>query len=205
MTSSLQGPRTGVEGFESGRRAGRTPAGVGRSSGEFLTTTTSPWLGLRCRTCAHTFRRGDRVFVTDDGLVEHVDPRLRCHGHPDPAAGREPALRVRDFNQGLLDAWPPVNDTPVLVLEAADWQVARRSLGVSAALCPGCGHTFRAGDMVILCPCSAVDPSLLGGGCQLPIHRDPSAGLTCWDDWRPDGTLVRCPRTHEKLTGQAER
>lgn len=193
--------------FSAGVQAGLFPRPKAEVGGISQTTGNSPWLGVRCDRCGHTFRRGDQVWVAD-GRALHLDPALDCGGTADIPAGDADAVPrprpagpdpVLAFTAGLLDAWPPVNGAPVVVLAAGDWPVTRRTSAVSSPTCPVCGHTFRAGDAVILCPCADLPDDPRRAFCQLPVHRDPAAGLTCWDDWSPDGRLVRCPRTHEKL------
>jgi hypothetical protein len=199
--------------FSAGIEAGLFPRPAEKTIGVGLTTGSSHWLGDRCARCGHTFRRGDQVRVTADGSVLHLHPALDCGqlaevqggeaGTADDAHRRGPRgpESVLAFTASLLAAWPPTNGAPVVILSAGDWQVTRPTSGPSSPTCPVCGHTFRAGDAVILCPCSDREDDPRRSFCQLPVHRDPAAGLTCWDDWCPDGRLVRCPRTHEKLPG----
>jgi hypothetical protein len=171
------------------------------ADGVMVTTGSSTWLGIRCRTCNQTFRRGDRVRRSGLTIIQHLDPRLHCAseepGDATPAPGGDD---VRRFTGGLLREWPPLDDVFVVTLTEEDWQVTRPRSGPASPACPGCGHTFRAGDAVIICPCGRAAPDG-GPACGLAVHRDPAIGLACWDDWRPDGRLPRCPRTHEKLPG----
>jgi hypothetical protein len=145
--------------------------------------------------------------------VRHLDPGLRCaspsepasaephaaepdHAEPDhaePDANADERQDIADFATGLLAAWPPLGGVPVLALAGDDWRIARPGGGASPPTCPACGHTFRAGDHVIICPCRPEAPR-----CGAAVHRDPASGLTCWDDWRPDGVLPRCPVTLER-------
>src|SRR5262249_22320707 len=110
--------------------------------------------------------------------------------------GPDPLL---EFTTGLLDACPPVNGAPVVVLAAGDWPVTRPASGPTSPTCPGCGHTFRDRDAVSTCPRAdpADDPWRVF--CHITVHVAAAAGLTCWDDWCPDGRLVRSPRAYEKL------
>jgi len=210
-----------VPQFEKGRAAGqyRQPTGAS-ADGITITTGNSPWLGIRCLTCNQTFRRGDLVLLSPDRGPQHLDPSLQCaSGTPGdgaeapagavdgPAAATTPAapgdsLAAADsarFTVGLLRAWPPINGAPVYQLTAENWQVTRPNSGPASPVCPGCGHTFRAGDAVIICPCAEAPDDVRYASCQLAVHRDPAAGLACWDDWCPGGRLKRCPRTYEKL------
>lgn len=165
-----------------------------QSGGTTITTTLSRWLGLPCRTCRHTFRVGDRVHL-DGGQVQHLDPALDCGTTP-TATEEDGDSEGRDFGRGLLEAWPPASGEPVR-LAATDWRIPRRDPGPPAPTCPVCAHTFRPGDMVIICPCARPTDTPDQPRCRLAVHRDPVSGLTCWDDWRPDGHLVRCPITRE--------
>jgi len=200
----MTGMDTGItqaQRFESGLAAGENPQPADvPAGGDMITTGSSRWLGMRCRTCNQTFRRGDRVRQDASAGIQHLNPALRCASRAGGSAGQlEAGHDTERFTRGLLGAWPPLNGAPVVTLTAGNWQVTTPSSGPASPVCPGCGHTFRAGDTVIICPC-AIEP---GDGrrrfCGLPVHRDPVAGLACWDDWRPDGKLVRCPRTHDML------
>jgi hypothetical protein len=188
--------------FELGRADGQfpKPASV-TEDGTTVTTGTSPWLGIRCRTCNQTFRRGDRVRQDPVHGIQHLVPGLRCalDARDDPAGGAPAGRDTERFTAGLLAEWAPVNGAPVRALTERDWQVTRPSSGPASPVCPGCGHTFRVGDAVIICPCAVSPDDERLASCNLAVHRDPAAGLACWDDWRPSGRLVRCPRTYEKL------
>jgi hypothetical protein len=190
--------------FERGRTEGQypKPAGV-KEDGSTITTGTSPWLGIRCRSCNQTFRRGDRVRLDPVHGMQHLVPGLRCASEMrDDATGGAPGGRAtEEFTAGLAAEWPPVNGAPVRALTEQDWQVTQPGSGPASAVCPGCGHTFRAGDTVIICPCAVEPDDERRRSCELAVHRDPAAGLACWDDWRPSGRLLRCPRTYEKLPG----
>jgi hypothetical protein len=200
-----------VAEFELGVAGTQLPASAGaRPAGDTVTTKSSPWLRERCRTCGQTFRRGDTVRVAGSGDVRHLDPALRCAGGSAAAAVTDPAAEAAraEFAAGLAAVWRPLDGSPVVRLTASDWQVTRPDSGPVSPECPGCGHTFRAGDQVLVCPCPddlddprrrPADPRVVG--CGVTVHRDPDAGLACWDDWRPTGRLTRCPRTFERLPG----
>ncbi|WP_250287140.1 hypothetical protein [Frankia sp. CiP1_Cm_nod2] len=104
------------------------------------------------------------------------------------------AEELAAFAAGLLVAWPPAGDVPVVRLAAHAPQVARPGPGLDAAGCLVCGHTFRPGEQVVVCPCG-----MYREVCVAAVHRDPVAGLTCWDDWRPDGGLTHCPVTLNRV------
>ncbi|WP_322779707.1 hypothetical protein [Frankia sp. Cas4] len=203
----------GLDPQPSGEALEGSPVG-GDGSRTAVTHSESWWTHLRCRTCGHTFRRGDRVRVRgadDAALVVHLDPALRCEGETatDTAnrtangtaqdAGKD-AEDLAAFAAGLLDAWPPAGDVPVVRLAPHALQVARPDMGpdapkfLDAPKCLVCGHTFRAGEHVVVCPCG-----MYRGFCVAAVHRDPVAGLTCWDDWRPDGELTHCPVTLNRV------
>jgi hypothetical protein len=172
-----------------------------KEDGTTITTGTSPWLGIRCRTCNQTFRRGDRVRLDPVHGIQHLVPGVHCAPDmPSDTADGAPSRRDTErFTAGLVTEWPPLNGAPVRALTEQDWQVTRPGSGPASAVCPGCGHTFRAGDTVIICPCAVRPDDVRRESCELAVHRDPAAGLACWDDWRPSGRLIRCPRTYEKL------
>lgn len=212
LPGAIGGRADDLARFELGVNAGQYPQPANaRTDGATVTTGTSPWLGIRCRTCNQTFRRGDQVRMSPTQGIQHLDPTLQC-APPGPASvcdgsGADsgssavaPASSDAElFTSGLLDSWPPLNDAPVVRLTDRHWQVTRPTSGPASVVCPGCGHTFRVGDMVIICPCAESPDDERRAICGLPVHRDPAAGLACWDYWRPDGRLIRCPRTHKKL------
>ena len=191
-----------VRQFELGSNAGQYPKPASaEEEGITITTGNSPWLGIRCGTCNQTFRRGDRVRLDQVRGIQHLAPGLLCaRDVSDDSADAAPRGRdIEQFTAGLLTEWPPLNGAPVRALTERDWQVTRPSSGPASPVCPGCGHTFRVGDAVIICPCAVTPDDERHASCQLAVHRDPASGLACWDDWRPAGRLIRCPRTYEKL------
>ncbi len=172
-----------------------------------VTHSESWWTHLRCTRCRHTFRRGDRVRLRGDAAtgdaasVVHLGPALRCAdevaGTRHPSSGGDAAGDAEElaaFAAGLLAAWPPVGDAPVVRLAVHASQVARPDMGPDAPACLVCGHTFRPGEHVVVCPCG-----VHRAVCVAAVHRDPVAGLTCWDDWRPDGELTHCPVTLNRV------
>jgi hypothetical protein len=206
--------------FDRGIEAGQFPLPEIQEGSETDTITTgkSRWLGTRCETCNQTFRPGDRVQVWADRTVSHLDPALECRREeaapadddsdetadeaPAPGSGLTEAAEVAAddndmFVAGLDRAWPPANDVPVFRLTRQNWQITTPKSGSTSPVCLGCGHTFRAGDMVIICPCADAGDDPRRGFCQLAVHRDPARGLCCWDDWAPTGELHRCPRTFD--------
>jgi hypothetical protein len=188
-----------VAEFWAGVREGEDPQSpadefdVGR---EAVTQKSSPWANSDpCRTCGQTFRRGDRVVVDERG-VRHLDPALGC-ALDRPAGGADDAVEAREFSAGLLAAWPAAPGVDVVTLAAHDWHVARPGPWRKPT-CIQCGDTFRVGETVVLCPCR---PGAGGGGwpqdrCGYAIHRDPAAGLPCWESWRPTGEVTLCPLSH---------
>jgi hypothetical protein len=182
---------TSEEEFELGLQAGTDPQPddwTARDTAGF-TSQTSPWLSDVCDTCGQTFRRGDPVrHDPASGKVIHTEPRLNCGTAITGDRDRQGGGDNEQFMAGLLQAWPPAAGIQVTMLDADDWRVARP--GRQSPRCLYCGHTFRAGEAVVICPCRPSDPH-----CGAAIHRDPVAGLTCWESWRPDSTLSICPVT----------
>jgi hypothetical protein len=180
-----------IDEFERGQAASFDPQPVGlavEESGEAVTSGTSRWHTRICTTCGHTFRRGDRVLVDPvTREVRHLDPELRCAVADAPDAA-EPGTDVREFSAGLLAAWPVAGDVPVVrsddLPELLDPPVA----GFRRSCCLFCAHTFRPGEMVIVCPCRPLERR-----CVRAVHRDPARGLVCWESWRPDARIAVCP------------
>ena len=169
------------------------------ASGVVITRSSSWWNHLVCKTCGHTFRRGDRVLVDAvERTVQHLVPGLACGTDTagESAADGTPAGRDRDaFATGLLRTWPP--NVGVTRLNAGDWRIPRPGSRRQAPVCLYCGHTFRAGEYVVVCPCkTAMGEAAV---CGTAVHRDPAAGLPCWDNWQPGGTLSVCPTTTARL------
>jgi hypothetical protein len=191
--------------FEAGVEAGQFPRAPEDADGRTLTTGSSRWLGLRCASCKHTFRRGDLVLVGADlASIRHLDPQLRCgsvgrDAGADLASGDQGATDADDFVDGLLDEWPTITEVPVYELTFDGWHVTGPHSGPDSPICRGCGHTFRAGDHVIICPCAGAEDDLRREYCQIAVHRDPARGLSCWDEWAPAGRLKRCPRTLNRV------
>jgi hypothetical protein len=128
--------------------------------------------------------------------VFHLDPRLDCarSAETGSTADAEPAADVsaqlRDFASGLATTWPPDADVPLSVLGEDDWRVTRPPEPMERARCLFCAHTFRAGEQVVTCPCRPQDAA-----CGAAVHRDPVAGLVCWESWHPGGEVEICPIT----------
>jgi len=167
-------------------------------SGVLTTRSASWWNFTRCRTCGHTFRRGDRVLVDAAArTVQHLMPGVDCGTDPD---GTEPGRGNGDrdeFSAGLLATWP--TGAAVTRLAADDWRIPCREDGWrdQAPTCLYCGHTFRPGEYVVVCPCQAGQG--LPAACQTAVHRDPAAGYPCWERWQPSGRLTICPTTTARL------
>jgi hypothetical protein len=152
------------------------------ADGTAVTGAPSWWFHTRCRTCGHTFRRGDRVRVDRATRnVVHLEPGLGCAGGPATEEVRETA----EFTEGLLSEWPA--DRPVTMLGPDDWRLPLPGAR-SAPGCLYCGHTFREGEHVVICPCRLGSPA-----CGAAVHRDPARGLPCWERWKPEGDVPVCP------------
>ncbi len=192
-----------VESFEDGRLRGMNPQPVGdavATDGRAVTNPASSWNHERCRRCGQTFRRGDAVEVTvrPDYVVVHTDPWMSCGGTSVGEAGGHESPGRNDaagFAAGLLTAFPVAGGIPVLQLPAGDWRVATPDR-VDPPRCLYCGHTFRVGEHVVVCPCGPLTPK-----CGAAVHRDPAAGLSCWEAWRPDSSLSVCPVTLTQVGG----
>lgn len=192
-----------AEELEYGILLGQTPRPEpddAQAGGAVVTRLSSWWNHLRCRRCGHTFRRGDRVRVNDrERTVVHLAPDLDC-GVPRPGS-QDAEDEIAAFRDGLRSAWPATSGTRLRRLADDDWRIPKGPDDVrDANVCLHCGHTFRPGEYVIVCPCRPEQPAGLGGprmapGCGRAVHRDPAAGLSCWDSWRPDGTVSICPVT----------
>lgn len=158
--------------------------------GRAVTQPSSPWVYLSCTGCGHTFRRGD-VVERDraTGRVRHLDPALHCAGPAASGSEDAPVAVAEQFARGLLEAWPTRDEVPVTVLKAGDWHLPDPAGGGRPPLCQGCGHTFRESESVVVCLCHPHDP----GECRTAIHRDPRAGLPCWENTHPSGQVGICP------------
>jgi len=171
------------------------PADLMDTDGSVITTHVSWWNHLICSTCRHTFRRGDRV-RHDQGSAEvaHLDPALGCAAPPGsrpaprPASGSAADDDLAQFADGLAATWPPTGEIAVTRLEKGDWRTTRPRPPLERARCLYCAHTFREGEHVVVCPCRPRGPA-----CGAAVHRDPAAGLVCWETWRPDGQVRQCP------------
>lgn len=174
------------------------------AGGEALTRLSSWWNHLRCTSCGHTFRRGDRVLVDSrERTVAHLVSGLACGAQPDPGIPAGPADEVAAFRDGLMSAWPVPAGTRLRTISADDWRIPKGPADVrDANVCLHCGHTFRAGECVVVCPCRPErlphddeDGPPRPAVCGRAVHRDPAAGLPCWESWRPDGEVTVCPVT----------
>lgn len=172
-------------------------------SGETVTTLISWWNHLLCDACGHTFRRGDRV-VRDamTRTVRHLEPTLGCSeraGQASASASDDGDVAdpddLRAFAEGLHKAWPPEIGVPVTHLSPDDWRVRRPPEPLERTRCLYCAHTFRPDEQVVICPCSPQSPV-----CGAAVHRDPIAGLVCWESWRPEGDVRSCPVTAQRRT-----
>jgi len=163
---------------------------------EAVTRTSSPWANNDpCTTCGQTFRVGDRV-VRDEWGVRHLDPALGCATERRAASDE---AEQREFSTGLLAAWPPAPGVDPVELTDDDWQVARPG-PARKPRCIQCGDTFRAGEIVVICPCRPGGDRDDQQRCGQAIHRDPAAGLPCWEEWCPTGVVTLCPVSHAPVT-----
>lgn len=166
------------------------------ASGVVTTRSSSWWNYRRCKTCGHMFRRGDRALINAVArTVQHLVPGLACGTDPDAAAVAAPGGDRDQFTAGLLATWPA--NVPLMQIEAGDWRLPRPGGTWQAPACLYCGHTFRVGEYVVVCPCQSDQG--LPPACATAVHRDPAAGLPCWDNWQPSGKLKICPTTTVKL------
>ncbi|WUI02583.1 hypothetical protein OHR68_12505 [Spirillospora sp. NBC_00431] len=179
--------------LQRGIELGLVPRSTGPDEAVDGTAVTAPaswWFSLVCRTCGHTFRRGDRVRVDAAArAVEHLEPGLGCAGGP----AADHTSEADEFAAGLLSVWR--TDAPIVRLAPGDSLLPRPGEG-PARRCLHCANTFRPGEHVVMCPCRRDDPV-----CGAAVHRDPARGLPCWERWRPDGTVKVCPVVKAKADG----
>jgi hypothetical protein len=162
-------------------------------SGVVITRSSSWWNKQRCKTCGHTFRRGDRALVdAATRSVQHLMPGLDCGTDPDATAADGAGGDREAFADGLLATWPAT--VPVSRLERTDRRIPRPGDQQPAPTCLYCGHTFRPGEHVVICPCQPEKQV-----CGIAVHRDPASGSPCWDRWQPTGKLTVCPTTTARL------
>jgi hypothetical protein len=182
-----------VSAFRLGQQSAfEPPPDVVGADAAVITTQVSWWNHLICDTCGHTFRRGDRVrHEPGSAQVAHLDPGLGCaapsagnQGAAGPASGSD----LAQFAGGLGRTWPPTGNVRVTRLDKGDWRTGRPRPPFERARCLYCAHTFREGEHVIVCPCRPGDPA-----CGAAVHRDPAAGLICWETWQPEGRVRQCP------------
>lgn len=160
--------------------------------GVVTTQSASWWNRTRCQECGHTFRRGDRVQVASK-TVRHLVPGLTCG--TDPSSTKDPDTTARDkLAEGLLTTWRP--QVELTRLGPDDWRIPRPGQPIrdQPPGCLYCGHTFRSREYVVVCPCTPERPN-----CGYAVHRDPVAGLPCWELWHPEGGLKICPMTQARL------
>jgi hypothetical protein len=174
------------------------------ASGVVTTRSSSWWNYLPCATCGHTFRRGDRVLVDAvERNVQHLVPGLECGTLPDldgPASEGTGGLAATggdkdEFTAGLNHTWPP--SVQLSRIAENDWRLPRPGGRRLPPTCLYCGHTFRTGEYAVVCPCRTTERK--AAACGAAVHRDPAAGLPCWDRWQPGGMLTVCPTTTARL------
>lgn len=178
-----------IDDFDRGVRQALDPAlapAIAGTGAVAVTVGDSPWHTRRCTRCGHTLRRGDRVRVGADGrTAEHLDPTLGCAGG-DGGAAVPAGADARDFSDALLEAWPVEGGVAVVPAEDVAGLLAPPSRGFPRTACLVCAHTFRPGELVVVCPCGQ-------GRCLSAVHRDPAGGLLCWEAWRDLDRHDRCP------------
>jgi hypothetical protein len=169
---------------------------------ERVVQSTSWWHPHRCTTCGHTFRRGERVRLDQvTGRVWHLDPVLGCRR--DDGVAADPGLAAADLEAlaALLDgidaSWHVAGDVPVVPADSDPELLAPPVGGLPRKECLNCAHSFRPGELVVICPCNPRAPE-----CHYAVHRDPGLGLACWEKWRPSGLITVCPVTQRHLAGQ---
>ena len=182
-----------AESFTSGLSAGLDPdaavhleSNSDDSQQRTVTRLRSRWLHKLCKVCGHTFRPGDEVRILANNDVVHDRIGLRCGEYADNAASDVGIAKTLDFYRGIAEAWPMPDDVPVVRLDADHWLLAPPRDGLRRPVCRVCGHSFRALDHVVLCPCHPINPQ-----CRVAIHRDLFQQMHCYDEWRK-GTTQHC-------------
>lgn len=182
--------RAGLEAGLAGKEEPRRKSGAADPDGE-TTTLRSRWLHRRCPVCGHSFRPGDRVRSTASGETVHAMPGLCQSGDGDAATvGRRDEAQRDAFFTGLERACPLPTDVPVRRLAEGHPLLAPPAPGLPRHACRVCGHTFRPGELVVVCPCQPDEPR-----CRAAVHRDHVNQLWCWDEWQranPEGTERPC-------------
>nr|BFE57340.1 hypothetical protein GCM10020063_018660 [Dactylosporangium thailandense] len=175
---------------------------VGADVVERFIQETSWWHPHTCTTCGHTFRVGDRVrFERATGRVRHLDPVLGCwtgsEGRPTPPSATD-VDDLKAFLDGIDDTWRVAGNMPVIAADEDAALLEPPLGGLARQVCLHCAHSFRPGELVVVCPCHPQAPE-----CHYAVHRDPGRGLVCWEKWRPTGVLEVCPVTQRRLTAPA--
>lgn len=181
--------------FLRGIAAGKDPTSAAAlQGGRGDTNLRSPWLQRRCSRCSHTFRLKDVVEAHPSGEFVHAPGTLICAelGAPAPLAD---SFREA-FQAGILRGCPPEVNLPVVSLGPDHQLLAPPTTAFRRRACSICGHTFRPGDQVVVCPCNPLEPV---GGCAAAVHRDPVRQLFCWDEWHRSSIGGYCPVTSRKL------
>jgi len=164
-----------------------------QQGGQGTTTLNSYWLHQKCPVCAHSFRVGDQVDITEDGTVRHNSALLPCTQNH--RLSSELSQETSEFFAGLDAAWQPPEDIPMVRLEPGDELLAPPLANFQRHTCAVCGHTLRRHDCVVICPCSPNQPL-----CRIAVHRDLIHGLYCLEAWNPSANgQTYCPITSRKL------
>jgi hypothetical protein len=182
------------DGYRSPKAGRREAEGVRR------TQKDSYWFCDLCPACLHSFREGDLVEIDDGGTVRHRDPLLGCPAGLATASAPTDGPIVMEFLQGALSLWPPDERSYLFALSADHPLVLRPAHSFKRPQCVVCGHTLRAGEIVLICPCAAHERRPVDR-CQVAVHHDPLNGLYCYGDWHPQHYNLRCPATLRKIGG----
>lgn len=181
--------------FNKGQSAAMDPVNkTVNQDGHAITSLFSPWLHSHCPICKHSFRLGDEVFVTSNDNVVHDGDELACRNND--SVIKHHSEESIAFFQGLDATWPPPKGLPVVRLEKEHYLLEPPLASFKRHTCAVCCHTFRPGDIVIICPCSPDKPK-----CGIAVHRDSLHNLDCWGLWGSDdqNKLQYCLATSRKL------
>jgi len=186
--------RRGMNSVDEMERGLRLPVGCA------ITEKSSDWFFGVCPVCRHTFREGDRVHLKAEGYVCHEDSALGCPPETDRTAISSDPGTVFEFLHGARSVWATSEQRYLYALGPDDPLVAQPADHFGRHICSVCGHTLRAGEIVLICPCAAHE-GRNAGRCLVAVHHDPLHGLYCYGDWRPRQFQLHCPATLRKIGG----
>ena len=112
-------------------------------------------------------------------------------------------LPVQSGSDRILEAMNRRHGRDLFLSIVDRLRTARPGLALSAPVCVQCAHTFRPGEMVVICPCQPA-PAPGAVRCGKAIHRDPAAGLPCWEGWQPSDEVAVCPVRHARVGQPSE-